>query len=107
VGEVGRWANVFLMGKYVKKINDLNSMHALGLVTWMGSNSSKMELVQSWRLRHSSPIKGALLVPITNFNYPITIKKSRCMHHGSHVGVAENMGLKHTLMHMFHMFYVG
>jgi len=29
------------------------------------------------------------------------------MHHGSHVGVAKNMGLKHTLVHMFHVFYVG
>jgi hypothetical protein len=75
VGEVGRWASVFLMGKYVKTINDPNSMPALGLVTCMGSNSSKMELVQSWRLHLSSPIKGALLVPITNFNHPITIRK--------------------------------
>ncbi len=41
----------------------------------MGSNSSKMELVQSWRLCQSGPIKETLLVPITNFNQPITIRK--------------------------------
>jgi hypothetical protein len=50
-------------------------MHALGLVTWMGLNSSKMELVQSWRLHHLGPINRTLLVPITNFNHPITIRK--------------------------------